>query len=1256
VLLIDWLGLEGKMDPSVASAAADAAPVVTGKYNAIALYNYTAQDSDELSFLKDDIIEILGEDQEDEGWWNARLGTKVGVIPSNYVCVLATSASPKHKQQRLQQQLQQPKKPTVEKISAVPYNNDSQPRKLVYGNNISAESDAGNDRLANSTELTRLKHLRKEAENKLVALKSAVSKYEDTTASNSTIALTPSSPVFRHNNQAPAVSSELQPITQLIQQKLNMQIGKKDRDLLEKINQLIHSQGGSNDNKVANRDVMTPDTQIPKYMLTPSSSNTSISTNTTSHNNNKKAVTSGRNSDATPAAVQLPAVSKGQADAPHAYPSPSPQQVSQLPRLTISDSRLSLIGGAVGANSNRKNSSEAVPAMLTPAKPQPTGGFRYPFCRSTVYAPTNANEQLRHSEADIPRASLSLLHVHGYDGDINKHGGSVRGKNIVMLREQVLAYPAAALVIIFDAARQTQSFFAGHSEEVSAITCHPDRNICASGQLGQDGRILVWTTVGLQPGHTLSSHVSELWVRQDVRGVSGLNFSGDGRFLVAMGIDDSHTLVVFDWLNSTAVATAKAGHSSVFQMGFNPYLFVGAEIFEDQRSQSPRPSNKNSSADKADKAADKEKRGCYTFITVGGKHAKFWTLQQIVQTDSVDVVPASGFRGRQLAKPKSKQNTVVSYVLEGHVGTFPRAFSDHSYDITCFTVMLDRAASSGANGYNLPKARVLTGTAAGAILIWQQLEHSGTPSTSRNAKQSGHNNSTALGWQSRGKLLSVINDVHESPLLDLDYIGDGIASSPRGDDEDMYENSKSAEKLISCGKDGMISVWSVNRSQDQRSVPFEHISSVNICSQLPAELLGEPRVVCWAPTESNSIAAVVGTTGNFILSAVVSDSTTGIGINTSNGAPSPASISMNMAMTVTPIVQAHFGKVRRVCAHPTAPLYATISSDRSLRLWSTQHRAQMACVVFADLLLCCEFTVEGDAICVGTDKGEILVVSCEILTHPNSFASSDLYAGFAASWDVVTRKYVTAKVNNTSSSSSNSEAPAISVGAGMQRTPSKSSLDSAEKGRDKGKAQPAHHKRSEVVEIMFSADGHMLAVAGKDNMIHLLDVRNDFKRVAICRGHSACVRSLQFSDDGSLLLSSDAVRELLLWDTKTGKPANAQSAPCRDATWNTWTSVYGWSVQGVFNGYGGQSMDGEINAVCRAGNRLGQHLLAVGGSNTVHHAVKLFRYPCVNGASPLGLYGGHACPVLDIKFVNQDDNVVSVGGNDSCIFLWGLGV
>jgi hypothetical protein len=50
----------------------------------IAIFPYEAQQDDELSFPADAVLEIL-EEANTSGWFKARLGDQIGLIPSTYI-------------------------------------------------------------------------------------------------------------------------------------------------------------------------------------------------------------------------------------------------------------------------------------------------------------------------------------------------------------------------------------------------------------------------------------------------------------------------------------------------------------------------------------------------------------------------------------------------------------------------------------------------------------------------------------------------------------------------------------------------------------------------------------------------------------------------------------------------------------------------------------------------------------------------------------------------------------------------------------------------------------------------------------------------------------------------------------------------------------------------------------------------------------------------------------------------------------------
>lgn len=77
------------------------------------------------------------------------------------------------------------------------------------------------------------------------------------------------------------------------------------------------------------------------------------------------------------------------------------------------------------------------------------------------------------------------------------------------------------------------------------------------------------------------------------------------------------------------------------------------------------------------------------------------------------------------------------------------------------------------------------------------------------------------------------------------------------------------------------------------------------------------------------------------------------------------------------------------------------------------------------------------------------------------------------------------------------------------------------------------------------------------------------KKLALCRGHLAAVKNMDFSvdlysdvsgaDPCYVLMSNDVAREILFWSVSTGKKINSQKL--RDLTWESWSCTYGWPMQ-----------------------------------------------------------------------------------------------
>ena len=719
-----------------------------------------------------------------------------------------------------------------------------------------------------------------------------------------------------------------------------------------------------------------------------------------------------------------------------------------------------------------------------------------------------------------------------------------------------------------------QAYFSAHTENVTCVTCHPNRAICASGQMGKDGRICIWDQNTIKAGYREYNSSLDLYIGEGVRGVCGINFSGDGRYLVALGLDESHSMAIFDWSVGSIVAIVKVGHLEVHQMGFNPFSYIPIDRIEEGKDlASPRA---------------EQSQGCYTLVSCGGKQIKFWTFKRVIEQK--DESSPSTFKGRKLVTPLKKQKWIGKYVLEGNAATLPKAAAEMP-DILCFVSVND--------SYETNKSRIFTGTSNGSVYIWQHNED---------------NTSSYLSWLPHGRLLTVVTDVHDSPILDIDYAGnwsndeyESMASKDHDDNKQWYE------RLISCGKDGIINIWRITRSSDANALPFDHVSAVSLGNSDSS--VGSPRSISW---DMDGNTAIVGTTGNAILQLY------GDGLIVSPVEEILSPRDMAPLISKKFILRSHSGKVRRVAAHESKDVYATISLDKTIRLWHNSE--QIGICRFVEKASCIAFVPNSISLAVGNESGELFILEAGALKqfcdNIDVTSNSDLTP---TQWKIKFKRKVAARGGKIPRSVSNGVSTVVS-------------------NQDEKKLI---EKQFEVTELKYSQSGDILAIGCRDNLIHILSAQNNYKRLAICRGHSSYIKNIDFSIDGTILQSTDAVRELLFWQVSTGKIiTNAHSV--RNVKWQTWTCLYGWPVQGIFNGTHGVPQEGEINAVCRSND---SKLLVAGASNTVNGAIKLFNFPTLNNACP-ALYGGHTSPPIDIVFLVDDKKLISLGGNDTTIFEW----
>lgn len=56
-----------------------------------ALFDYSAENVDELTFKRGDLITIIETHMEDSGWWKGEFKGKIGLFPDNFVEIVTES-------------------------------------------------------------------------------------------------------------------------------------------------------------------------------------------------------------------------------------------------------------------------------------------------------------------------------------------------------------------------------------------------------------------------------------------------------------------------------------------------------------------------------------------------------------------------------------------------------------------------------------------------------------------------------------------------------------------------------------------------------------------------------------------------------------------------------------------------------------------------------------------------------------------------------------------------------------------------------------------------------------------------------------------------------------------------------------------------------------------------------------------------------------------------------------------------------------
>ena len=222
--------------------------------------------------------------------------------------------------------------------------------------------------------------------------------------------------------------------------------------------------------------------------------------------------------------------------------------------------------------------------------------------RPQVQRPTVFDPEAVTRSAQLPLKTIELERVFGYEG-------AALSSNVFSTATGKVAYYVAGTGVVMDPATRAQSFFVGHTDDITCMAMHPNGCLLVTGQMGVEPHMCVWEdTAEANSGNLCTLHAvvgyylpevakyanshmrgsTKAWQsKKKMHGrlprqpfyhnqITAVSFAGAvGQYLVAAGADDNHTIGVWNWLSGKLLAQApafKAQPPSLFGVVNNPYV------------------------------------------------------------------------------------------------------------------------------------------------------------------------------------------------------------------------------------------------------------------------------------------------------------------------------------------------------------------------------------------------------------------------------------------------------------------------------------------------------------------------------------------------------------------------------------------------------------------------------------------------------------------------------------------------------------
>jgi WD40 repeat protein len=892
---------------------------------------------------------------------------------------------------------------------------------------------------------------------------------------------------------------------------------------------------------------------------------------------------------------------------------------------------------------------------------------RYPQCRSNVFAPSMYDrEEAASSDSgagvQAPRASLELDFVYGCRSGAttslsSSHpaapNASTNNSAFYLLTGEIMWF-TATLVVLYRKETNTQRYFREHTNEVTSVAVHPNQRIVASGQAGRSAFLLVWNSNDEPLGKRFAC------LKGHQVAVRSISFSHDGRLIASLGGDMYNTICIHDWKAQELLVSARGHTFRVHAVAFNPFQAYG-------RPEAHRPKKPGQALHDDD--------SCYTLVSCGVRHIRFWTLTKAdyVPPPSKEHVDSAFSRSTFGGPPRLRPQTPTEKVwrLEGNVPSFHGRFEVQ--DFTSLTFVNDspplytydeRAKELVAmHATDHSVGRVIAGTAKGDLCMFLQpraspdieivsesdllkepakwweipdeytdaeinelvLEKIAYEPTGRLVDVVPHDqeagNRFKLPRQAQAEMEGLTKRIAFRPNSKAlnSRLGELKYSGPLAHQGAAYQvaYSRKLNMIMSCGNDGKLLLWTCQMSKPMR---IPGVTTQGVFTPLTGTFaegshallpLDDPAKVFQLPTMLPNEYSAGG-------AAAVPKPTSIVWKDDGDFVLVATSNNCIWELNVVSgewqlLFEARNGAVATCAAHPSAQEAVTVSQDGYLSVWDLEQH-----VCTRRLYLGSFITASVKAFCMAFHPAgnEIAI----------GLSSGELLVVDYDGFKVSARKNIKANTGSTTNLHFGLSGPGFRA----------------------------------ISQLKYCPNANYLAVGVKDTFVYIFDVINGYKKLHVCEGHSSAVMHLTWNTDSDILQSNAADGEILHWLVSPTKGESKQITDAflvRDVQWAKWTCVFGWPTPGIWSEESPNLVD--IAAVCTTGPKAAvddsgrthstskEEVLAVACRSSVY----ILKFPAPRGAKRK-VYKAHSSGISALAFSFDDAYLVTVGGDDGTLIQW----